>query len=1014
MTIGPFPIRPRTWVLGAVSLFVLWLLLRGECWSVWVFKGVRVPQCPDGDMRPTAYVQGMDLVRGGDGKVRVGAVAWYVLEGTEEVRSAPIRRFDATLVLVDGTGKETPLAMQPSAESSDDGIEGGVKLPEVPDGDYLLRAKVHTRLGDATADAPLALYAPARIHVLTDRPLYEPGNLVRFRAVALRARDLAPMDGRPGRWIVLNPAGETVLEEKTPAGAWGVAAGSLPLDSGADTGEWTVRWTSGDASDQVAFRVEPFTLPRFRVEASASKTFYTAGEKPKVSGSVVYSSGAPVADAKLSIQWRPEGDWPWPSEWAQGALPTAAAADRQGRFSLDLPELPRDLRGRATLHAEVTATDPAGDRVGSGVSVLLSEDRIQTSAVTELADGLVQGFNNRLFLRVASAAGHVLPGASVHVRRAWDASDPGIDAVADEDGVASLQIDPGPPVNVVIPPMPARKSLKTAGIRRGDTKELVRGEPPGLADQRALDGWLASMTPCARFVDGGQVDATLAVRADSTGAVLAAVGDDTPLGRCLAEVARTKRLAQGADRLYTLKFSVDAPALPNLIPVAEGPKGTPDALEERIRQAALDARTCLPADLANGDLPRALTWRTRAGSREVLATWVRSAGTAPESVMACVQQKIRVPVLSEPAATDALGLISFGVAAAPDASESRPQATTMLGYEFVVSAKIDGRDAGSTKLRIAQGSVPSVRLRATPALPQPGGEVAVEILRGKEFVGTLPEKLELTHGEQKQEAPLDEKTRTAKFKLPPDAEGWFQVQWNGARAVVFVRPSSQLAVRVSPDRERYAPGETARLDVRTTAGERPTQAAVGLFGIDESLSQLASLAGPGDMERVRAPVQTESPAFGILDGQALAMGRIRGPNAAAATILRVGEVSVLSGKENPVSVANYGQIDSVAELTDAFYEVLAELHARTREWEKSAPAAEQMHPATMAKLWEEALSSSTMRGKHAADGFGRALKLHRLPEDLLALVDPRAVVVAGTRLPEDVENWAAFVAKERP
>ena len=46
--------------------------------------------------------------------------------------------------------------------------------------------------------------------------------------------------------------------------------------------------------------------------------------------------------------------------------------------------------------------------------------------------------------------------------------------------------------------------------------------------------------------------------------------------------------------------------------------------------------------------------------------------------------------------------------------------------------------------------------------------------------------------------------------------------------------------------------------------------------------------------------------------------------------------------------------------------------------------------------------------------YGRPLRLYRLPADLLALTDPHAVVATGTRLPEDVENWSAWVAKEKP
>jgi hypothetical protein len=73
-----------------------------------------------------------------------------------------------------------------------------------------------------------------------------------------------------------------------------------------------------------------------------------------------------------------------------------------------------------------------------------------------------------------------------------------------------------------------------------------------------------------------------------------------------------------------------------------------------------------------------------------------------------------------------------------------------------------------------------------------------------------------------------------------------------------------------------------------------------------------------------------------------------------------------------------------------------------------------MRPATMAKLWGKAIAVCEKRGDHVTDAYGRPLRLSMLPPDLLALTDPRAVIVVGTRLPEDVENWAAWVAKEKP
>jgi hypothetical protein len=71
-------------------------------------------------------------------------------------------------------------------------------------------------------------------------------------------------------------------------------------------------------------------------------------------------------------------------------------------------------------------------------------------------------------------------------------------------------------------------------------------------------------------------------------------------------------------------------------------------------------------------------------------------------------------------------------------------------------------------------------------------------------------------------------------------------------------------------------------------------------------------------------------------------------------------------------------------------------------------------PATVAKLWKSAVETCAQRGERVDDAFGRKLRLSQLPADLLALTDPRAVIIASTRLPEDVENWNQWVAEEMP
>jgi hypothetical protein len=336
----------------------------------------------------------------------------------------------------------------------------------------------------------------------------------------------------------------------------------------------------------------------------------------------------------------------------------------------------------------------------------------------------------------------------------------------------------------------------------------------------------------------------------------------------------------------------------------------------------------------------------------------------------------------------------------------------MLGYELVVSADVAGKP--STKLRVAPGSVPDLRLRVTPILAKAGDTITAELIRGPEFRGTLPKELEIKWLKGKPlKAKLDDERR-ATFTLEPTTEGWVEVTGGGQRALVYVKPQGELAVNLTPGQPQYKPGQMAQLAIQTNVGGKGGKAAVSLIGVDESLGQLVPLPGPDAMSRLQPQVGTSTPAFGTLDGQALALGRIRGANAAAATVLRVTTIPAPPELDAVVNASTSTHFDPVEELTDHFYVVLAELHDQARAWEASAPKNQKMHPRAMAQLWTKALAAVARKGGHVDDAYGRRLRLSLLPPDLLALVDPRVVIVEGTRLPEDVENWAAWVAKEKP
>ncbi|MFN7143744.1 MAG: MG2 domain-containing protein [Myxococcota bacterium] len=1002
---------------GATGLVVVCAGVTGPCWSRWAADGVLLDQCPVGAVRTVATVEAYGLGRKDEGVVTVGVTGHYV-DRWGGFGTTPVRRFSPALALVGADGVEHALVPEDGWDGFQHRASATVTLPDVPDGDYTLRVTVDSPAGPATVEAPVALYQPALAHVLTDAPLYKPGQDVKFRGVLLGAGDLAPLEGRPAVWRVYDPQGELLLEEKATTSAFGVVRGSFPLASDAESGAWQVELRSGQASDRVGVDVKPFQLPRFTVEASSGRPYWRVGETPVVTGIARYTSGAPVSDAPIRVTMRASGAWPPPREWeAARTLRT----DAKGAFSFEVGMVPADLRGQATLQYTVEATDETGDTVTGGASVLLSEDALAADAVTELAGGLVASANNRVYVRVTTPDGRILPGATVRVSRDWDPADPGLVTTADADGVARFQLDPGEPITVVAPEMPVRPAPRAEVVAATlmAAEDELTDTAVDLEGQVALDRWTALVRACAVQVPHGEtksVEASVLLGGDGRVRVATALVDGarTALARCVADRLSGQAGPRGRDRLWSVQWSVRDPGTPWVDADVEGHVGELGGFRQAIEDRLAEARACVVAVEEPAALPRAWRVAVAEGSTAVALTPLADpsvGGRVDAGVAACVERVVAGTALPEPSLTSGVGRLRLSVGVPTEARDGRAEPVTFPGFALRVAASRGDEEIGATVLRLPVGAVPDLRLRFSEVVVDAGAAIELTAVRGPDFSGAFPEKMRLMQGGRQLAAfDFDPEARRGLVNVPKDASGFAHVEWGGARAVLYVRPKATLALTVTPDAPTYRPGGTARLTVTAKDGDAPVAAGVTLSGVDSTLATLAPLPNADAFARVTVRATSDTPAFGVLDARALQTGQIAGENAAQAAVLRVtGLPDVAPGADRVAIAETRGTFTPDAELSDAFYTLYRDARAEVRAWEAAAPAGEVLTAKQMVALWEKALAAHP-----AADPFGRPLHLSVLPSDLLALTDPRFMASDGARLPEDVENWTRFVAAEAP
>jgi uncharacterized protein YfaS (alpha-2-macroglobulin family) len=178
--------------------------------------------------------------------------------------------------------------------------------------------------------------------VITDRPLYRPGDKVSFKGIVRRVdyveKVLAPLAGQEVDVVVTSPDGQEVWKDKAVTDEFGTVAGELELPAGVRLGRQTLhlKWEEGEKKYDVSgtFDLEEYEKPEYEVVATAAKDRYFSGEKVELDVVGSYYFGAPMAGAELSYQIYRQGYTPDEYEYDKLIKKGGGVLDAEGKFRL--------------------------------------------------------------------------------------------------------------------------------------------------------------------------------------------------------------------------------------------------------------------------------------------------------------------------------------------------------------------------------------------------------------------------------------------------------------------------------------------------------------------------------------------------------------------------------------------------------------------------------------------------------------------------------------------------------
>src|SRR6202011_4507871 len=138
-------------------------------------------------------------------------------------------------------------------------------------GNYQLRYSVDTSIGSTELTESVRLEDKVSILLTTEKPIYQPGQTIHVRALALDRSNHAATAGRKLTFEVEDSRGNKVFKQSTQTSKFGIASAEFALADEVNLGTYHLRATMESTEEtkantaELALNVEKYVLPKFKV-----------------------------------------------------------------------------------------------------------------------------------------------------------------------------------------------------------------------------------------------------------------------------------------------------------------------------------------------------------------------------------------------------------------------------------------------------------------------------------------------------------------------------------------------------------------------------------------------------------------------------------------------------------------------------------------------------------------------------------------------------------------------------
>ncbi len=275
------------------------------------------------------------------------------------------------------------------------------RLPEWSDGDYEIR--VTARLGRTIEAVTQAIHLRQipqnwKVMLSSDRPVYQPGQEIHIRALALRRLDLKPLAAQKAIFVIRDPKENIIFKQTGKTSKFGISSADCPLASEIGEGTYTIDCELGDTSSKLPVEVKRYVLPKFKIEVTADQPYYQPGQRVTGKVKAQYFFGKPVAEGTVDLELFGKGNF---KERLRVKI------DNQGAAVFEFPSLPPSVMDKdavRTIEIHATVSDSAGQKQAKTIALAVADQPLRIEVIPE-GGALVRGLPNIIYLMVRTPDG---------------------------------------------------------------------------------------------------------------------------------------------------------------------------------------------------------------------------------------------------------------------------------------------------------------------------------------------------------------------------------------------------------------------------------------------------------------------------------------------------------------------------------------------------------------------------------------------------------------------------------